>query len=226
MVYNVYDKDTIVVIPAYNEEKTIGRLIDRVHDNGYFTLVVDDGSEDYTHDIAVECGSTVILHSRNMGKGEAISTAIKFLSKEWDYKNYVLLDADMQYDPDQISDLVRCLGKYDYVVGERDWKKVPFRHRLGNSIWVNLFNILFGTELKDVSCGFIVMKKEVAEDLKYYGGYIIESHMLYQAISKGYDVGNCKVDVRYQEKSGIVRGLRMVVGVSLFMVKMRLGMAG
>lgn len=208
------------IIPAYNEEKNIGEVIDEIFRIGLVPLVINDGSTDKTKLIARMKTSFVISHSKNRGKGESIRTAFDFLrNKDFDY--VVIIDADMQYFPREAGLLIDGLKDADYVVGERNWNQVPFRHMLGNLVWIKLFNSLFKTNLNDVCCGFVAMKREVALNLELSGGYVADSYMIIQALRMGYKVKNTPVSVVYNHKRGFISGVRMVIGILIFMIRLR-----
>ena len=103
---NEIKEKTLVVIPAYNEEKTITEVIKGAKKYGS-VLVVDDGSADKTCKLALSEGVIVLKHSENMGKGKTIETARDFIRKYWNvfkqFQAVVVLDADGQHPPENIS---------------------------------------------------------------------------------------------------------------------------
>jgi len=208
------------IVPAYNEEKTIGEVVRRLKKVGIFPIVVDDGSTDRTCEMLNE-DVKVLKHNGNMGKGEALLTAFDYIFHREDIDYVVIIDGDLQYNPLEAPRLLKYLKNdwADYVIGSRNWSEVPFRHRLGNSVWANLFNSLFNMDLKDVCCGFVAMKFEVMKDLDVSSGYIVDIDMLIQASEIGYRIRNAPVSVSYRETSGIKRGVRMVLGIMAFMVE-------
>ena len=210
------------MVPAYNEANNIAEVIRRLKKVKIEPIVIDDASKDDTVKIARKSGAKVLLHGRNKGKAEAIKTGLKFLKgKRYDY--VVLIDADMQYLPEDAGKLIDPLrrGIADFVAGYRDFGKVPFfRHRLGNFVWKTSFNMLFGTKFKDTNCGFVAMNKDAAEIIakKIYGGYIIENSMFVHMLKTGKKIHQVPVRVRYPEKSEVKRGIRMVAGVSFYIL--------
>ena len=161
---------TYALIPAYNEEKTIEKVVKKVKKMNLTPIVVDDFSSDNTYELAKRAGAIVLKHEKNKGKGEAIKTGLEFLKKN-DFDHVVLIDADMQYSPEEAIKLLTPLkeGKADFVVGYRNWKNIPFRHKLGNFVWRNSFNILFGTKFKDTNCGFMALNKKAVKKIKNIG---------------------------------------------------------
>jgi glycosyltransferase involved in cell wall biosynthesis len=220
------------LIPAYNEEKNVAEVVARIKKVGIDPVVIDDCSPDGTFKAAKKTGAVVLKHSRNRGKAEAIKTGLRHLENK-DYDHVVFIDSDLQYPPEESVKLIGPLkkGEADFVAGHRNWKNVPhFRHRLGNFVWRNTFNILFGTKLKDTNCGFVAMNKKTAKLIqnKIYGGYILENSLLIEALKNGLRVKQVPVSVFYNHKSEVRRGIRVVAGVFLYIVraglKYRLGM--
>lgn len=209
------------LVPAYNEEKTILEVISRLKRIGLRSIVIDDSSTDRTALLAKKAGVTVLKHEKNKGKGEAIKTGINFLMKKYPkVKHVVVVDADMQYLPDEAVNLLKPIkeGKADFVMGKRDWSKVPFRHRLGNFVWRTSFNIMFGQSLEDTNCGFVALSRRAMNAIKdfIHGGYILEDEMLLAAVKNNLRIRQVPVTIVYREKTRITRGIRMVLGVLIF----------
>ena len=134
----------------------------------------------------------------------------------------IVVDSDMQYFPEDGTALLKPLenGEADFVMGKRNWKSVPLRHRIGNFVWKTTFNVLFGTRLEDTNCGFVAMTHNAMEKIKnIYGGYIIENSMLSNAIKNNLRVKQVLVRVRYKHISHIPRGIQMVLGVLIFILR-------
>lgn len=214
----------VALVPAYNEEKTIKEVIRRLRRIGLRIIVIDDCSRDKTFEIAKKEGVIVLKHETNKGKGEAIKTGINFLLEKFpNVENVVIVDADMQYSPDKALELIKPIkeGKADFVMGKRDWSKVPLRHKLGNFVWRTSFNLLFNQKLEDTNCGFVAFSRKAMEKIKDYvhGGYILESEMLVAMIRNGLKIEQVPVEVKYKKISGLGRGIRMVLGVLIFILR-------
>ncbi len=209
------------IVPAYNEEKNIYKVVTRLRELGFKAIVVDDGSRDRTYKLAKKAGAIVLRHKINKGKGEALRTAFEY-AKMRKIKNFVIIDADLQYLPEEAKRVLEPIKKKeaDFVMGYRNWREVPFRHRLGNFVWRTLFNILYGTNFKDTNCGYMAFgEKAIAEIENIHGGYIIENSILNDAIRKGLRIKQVPVKVFYHKKSEIRRGIRVVLGVLFFILK-------
>jgi glycosyltransferase involved in cell wall biosynthesis len=212
-----------IILPAYNEEENIEVVIKEAKKflPNSFIVVVDDGSKDRTFELAKKSGVIVLRHEKNKGKGEAIKTGFNYLKdKNIDY--IIVADTDRQYDIKDAPKFIKTLeeGKADFVMGKRDWSKVPFRHRFGNLIWRKCFNLLFKKKLEDTNCGFVAFSRKAMEKMKDYihGGYILESEMLIAMVKNNLKIAQVPVKVSYRKKSGISRGMRMVLGVLIFIL--------
>jgi glycosyltransferase involved in cell wall biosynthesis len=208
------------LVPAYNEEKNIYELIRRLKKMKFNVVVVDDGSKDKTYELAKKAGAIVIRHKENKGKGEALRTALRYARRE-KIKNFVIIDADLQYLPEEARKLLKPIknGEADLVMGFRCWKEVPFRHRIGNFIWRKTFNFLFGVDLKDTNCGFMAFGERAIKKIKnIHGGYIIENSILSDAIKNNLRIKQIPVKVFYHKVSKIPRGIRVVLGVLIFII--------
>ncbi|MGC8812782.1 MAG: glycosyltransferase family 2 protein [Candidatus Aenigmatarchaeota archaeon] len=211
------------LIPAYNEEKTIFEVVRRVKKLKIFPIVIDDNSSDKTNELAKKAGAIVLRHNVNKGKGEALKTGFEYLKKRKDIEALVLLDADLQYPPEEAIKLLAPIksGEAEFVTGYRNFKSLPFRHRLGNFVWRNSFNLFFGTKFKDTNCGLMAIAGNRIKTLSkaVYGGYIIENALFIEALKNKLKIKQVPVKVFYKKKSGVLRGVRVVLGVLIFILK-------
>src|SRR3989344_8166986 len=162
----------VVTIPAYNEEKTIGRIIDeirKVMDENKFNykiLVVNDGSRDKTAEIAKEKNAVVVSNSINLGLAETFKVEMK-KCLELNADIIVHTDADGQYPSFYIPHLIRKIQEgYDLVLGSRFGQgkySGSFMKKLGNVAFAKVFSSLLKTKLRDTKTGFRAFRKEVAE---------------------------------------------------------------
>lgn len=159
-----------MVIPAYNEEKTISRVIEKVKQNapGFDIVVIDDGSTDSTASAARQTGARVLSHPVNLGAGAATQTAYKYCERHL-YEFVVQLDADGQHDPRYIADLLRILenGSADLVIGSRflgrQGYKPPWIRKIGMSIFGGLTSLIIGQRTTDTTSGFRALNRKVVD---------------------------------------------------------------
>jgi len=155
-----------VVIPVYNEVKTIKEIIKRVQsvDLSKEIIVVDDVSTDGTREILHELkeaqGINILFHQLNQGKGAALRTAFKHVKGEI----VIIQDADLEYDPQEYSKLIRPIieGKADVVYGSRflggPHRVLFFWHYLGNKILTLFSNMFTNLNLTDMETCYKVFK--------------------------------------------------------------------
>jgi len=210
------------LIPAYNEEENIQEVISRLKNIKIIPIVVNDGSTDRTNELAKKRRVIVLKHEKNKGKGEALKTGFKYIIQKCkDAKYIVIIDADMQYPPEESIKLVKPLQQgADFVTGYRNLKELPFRHRLGNCVWKGFFNLLFGTKFKDTNCGFMALTRKAVEKIKnIHGGYIIENSLFIEALKNNLRIEQVPIKVNYEKISGIFRGIRVEFSVLIFIIK-------
>jgi glycosyltransferase involved in cell wall biosynthesis len=162
-----------IVIPAYNEEKGIGpvlqALLQTMAASGlvWEVIVVDDGSVDETAVTAEAEAVTVIRHPTNQGYGAALKTGIR----QAQYDLICITDADGTYPNDRIPDLVVELhnGRYDMVVGARTGEDVsiPLLRRPPKWILRKLANFVASSPIPDLNSGLRVFRREVI--LRFFG---------------------------------------------------------
>jgi len=157
------------LIPAYDEAATIGEVLARIAQLDLETqvIVVDDGSHDDTAAIAEAAGATV-LRQANAGKGAAIRAAIPHVRGEI----AVIQDADMEYDPADVPQLIAPIveGVADVVFGSRlrggrPQRAYLFWHLVGNRFLSLLTNLLFNTTLSDMETGYKAFRSDVLRSL-------------------------------------------------------------
>jgi glycosyltransferase involved in cell wall biosynthesis len=165
--------DISVIIPVYNEKKTIAELLRRVEATALATeiLVVDDGSTDGTRQILQDYKDrglyNIILHEKNMGKGAAVRTGIQKAGGD------VLLiqDADLEYDPREYANLLRPIEEdiADVVYGSRflggGRRPILFWNMVANKILTLLTNVLYNNILTDMETGYKVFRRSVMDGL-------------------------------------------------------------
>jgi len=155
-----------VIIPAYNEEKTIGALVRQIlaiHPQ-FEVLVVDDGSTDQTAKTALDAGAQVYSHPYNIGNGASIKSGIRRARGEV----IVLLDGDGQHDPVDIAQLLSFLPEFDMVVGARKiTDQSSFLRGIGNLLYNWLATYVAKFPIKDLTSGFRAVKADIARKFVY-----------------------------------------------------------
>ncbi len=150
--------DLTVIMPAYNEEESIGEVINRIRavNPNWEIIVVDDCSTDSTKEVAEKAGAKVVRHTYNLGNGAAVKTGALNAKHEI----LVFMDADGQHPPEKIPDLLTEYPAYDMAVGTRTEKsKTDLVRNLGNFLLRSAASRISGYDIPDLTCGFRMVKK-------------------------------------------------------------------
>ena len=181
-----------IIIPVFNEEATVGDIVTRTNNTlekmavSHEVLVVDDGSEDRSAEVAQERKATV-LKTSHQGKGFALRSGFRQAKGKF----VVTLDADGSHKPEEIPFVLRYLTEdnADFVVGSRfanseaNKTKIPKINRAGNKLFNNLTRYLTGVKISDSQSGFRAIRASLIKKMKLTShGYEVESEMLVKAL--------------------------------------------
>ncbi len=195
-------KNIAVIIPCYNEEITIGKVITDFHgiipDASIY--VFDNNSTDRTAEIARSLGAEVIREKRQ-GKGFTVQSMFSKVNADI----YVMVDGDDTYDLSKVNAMISMIDndEADTIVGNRlkNYTNESFRkfHNVGNKLVRLLINKLFNAQLSDIMSGFRVMNRSFVKNINVVSaGFEIETEMSIKALKYGYVIK--EVDVPYRER--------------------------
>ena len=195
---------TTAVIPAYNEEKTIGRIVMETSRYVSQVVVVDDGSTDGTPEVARSAGAMVLRHLHNVGYGASLATGFKYV-KDNGAGILVVLDGDGQHDPGQIPQLVAPIieGKADIVIGSRfmddeQKSRMPAYRRFGIGVVNKAWRFASSDSMTDTQCGFRAYSKRAIDGINITeAGMSASLEVLDQASDNNLKVVEVPVSVRY-----------------------------
>ncbi len=179
-----------IIIPAYNEEKTIAKLLDSVRnafaDVAHEIIVVDDGSRDQTRNICQENSQTLknikyIRLEKNSGKGKALRVGFENATGKY----VAIQDADLEYDPATLRELYNQITKSQdkkeknlAVYGKRDRKQGYVWNKIGNVLISEICNVLYGSKLFDIYTCYKIIPTDILKSLNLNSnGFEIEAEI-------------------------------------------------
>ncbi len=201
--------EILVLIPAYNEEKFLDELLIRVknHFPPENILVVDDGSEDRTADIARSQGVNLLTNRVNRGKGYTLSRGFEFAVKRG-FDAVITMDADLQHDPDEIPLFIdKFLCGCDVVVGSR-WQSMmgmPLDRYLSNRLTTTIIDAIAGQRIEDTQSGYRLISTDVLRRIKVRAThYDAESELIVKAARAGFKLCNVPIKTIYGEEESSI----------------------
>ena len=230
----------IVVMPAYNAEKTLRQTYAEVpREYVDEVIVVDDGSQDQTADIARALGIHTFVHPRNRGYGGNQKTCYTEALRRGG-EIVVMVHPDYQYSPKLIVAMASMIasGHYDVALGSRILGNgtlaggMPLYKYLANRALTFFENLMLGAKLSEYHTGFRAFSREVLEALpleENSDDFVFDNEMLAQAIYFGYRVGEISCPTRYMEEAssiGFWRSVRYGLGVVRVSIAFRLARWG
>jgi glycosyltransferase involved in cell wall biosynthesis len=223
-----------VVLPALNEEDSIGKVIDEVpvkelELKGYQTeiLVVDNGSTDKTAEVASARGAKVI-EEQNRGKGNAVRTAFSIVDGDLVF----MLDSDFTYPAGHISQMIDLLESgYDVVLGSRlkgrlEKGSIKPLNLVGNYLLAFMANVLYGTRVSDLCTGFWGFKAEVIRSWNLDAiGFDLEANILVEVAKRGYRIGEVPIQYRRRTTASKLVSIKAGYGIGRMLVRKRFGLS-
>ena len=223
--------DVSVIVPAYNEEGTIAKVI-----NGLLAvktiipsleiIVVDDGSTDATVQRVFEFLSIkLIKQPKNMGKGAALRTGFEAARG----RVFIVQDADMEYSPSDIPNLVKPIlsGEADVVYGSRFACKpygMSYSHFFGNILLSKVASLLYGQKITDLMTGYKAFSRNIIRGLHLTeNGFSIETELTSQVLQSGCRYREVPICYSYRShgvsKIGPLDGLKSLIQLIVNAVK-------
>jgi glycosyltransferase involved in cell wall biosynthesis len=221
----------VAVVPAWNEEGAIARVVDeiRAFDPAADVVVVDDASSDATAAVAASRGATVLRLPFNVGIGGAVQTGIRY-ARDGGYEVAVRLDGDGQHDASELGKLLAPIqaGEADLVIGSRFVDpgakyRPPFARRMGIRIFARLVSVLGGERVTDTTSGFVALNRVGIElfAVEYPHDYPeVEATLV--ALRSGLRLRQVQVEMRERQTGTssitFVRSLYYIVKVMLALI--------
>jgi glycosyltransferase involved in cell wall biosynthesis len=202
----------VVVIPAYNEEKNILKVLNDLDNLSIDSIVVDDGSLDGTKSVIenyIKNNTTKnkiypIFKNKNEGKSKALEDGTKLALKQG-YEYIVYMDGDYQHKPSDIPKMFKKLKETnaDAVFGIRKYNHIPFHRQISNfmaSIFMFLVVSIYSKKIyffKDIQSGFRIIKSDFLNNVYFGEGYSVEHLMAIQLAKKNAKIVEEYIEIEY-----------------------------
>ncbi len=215
----------LAAIPIYNEAETIASVVRNARNYADEIVVIDDGSSDNSANIAESCGAKVISHNTNLGKGQAIQTALNYSCNN-NYDVTIFLDGDGQHSPHQIPRLVRpiLVDSADLVIGSRYLsgnQSTPLFRRIGQIITDYAIYYLSGMKLSDSQSGFRALSAGLAHAIELQSSSMsAEIEMIEEAKRVGAVTREVPIELQYYDDRGHTHRMsRQIIIVWSYIIK-------
>ena len=217
----ISNKKLIVIMPAYNAEKTLRQSYAELpHEYVDDIILVDDASSDLTTKIANEMGIKTIVHKKNMGYGANQKTCYREALK-YGADIVVMLHPDYQYSPRLVTAMASMIisGHYDVVLGSRILGGkalkggMPIYKYIANRFLTLIENMILGIKLSEYHTGYRAFTREVLETLplaENSDDFVFDNEMLAQAAYFGFSIGEISCPARYFEDASSINFARSV----------------
>lgn len=199
---------TTVIIPAFQPDKILISIAEKLWALGYIIVIVDDGSGEEYRNIFEAAGdiSIILHHEENRGKGAAIKTALKYIKSElWDSEVIGVMDSDGQHSTKDMRRVIEYAynHKNALVIGARNvGEKMPLKSRMGNRITRAIFQMVSGVRVTDTQTGLRAFGSEMIKKLLSIDGdrYEYEMNVLIEFAKENISIEEVRVDTIYHDK--------------------------
>ncbi len=211
-----------IVMPAYNEERTVGEVLQELCERNYCVIVVDDGSKDQTssivNDIRAKHPQKIFIcqHLINQGLGAALRTGIQCALNLG--ANYIVtFDADGQHHPEDVAKIIEPLQKGDAQValGKRNYDKMPISKKIANQIMNMITRIFYNMRVNDSQCGLRGLDQETASLLEVKSrGYAVSSEIIKEIKKNNLKMVEVPITTIYTDYS-LAKGTNTSIGLAI-----------
>ncbi len=221
-----YIKDTFLVVPAYNEEKHVEKVLIDIANLGYNIILVNDGSSDNTLNIARNVQNIypsqihIVSHVINRGLGAALKTGMTVALKH-NAKYIITFDADGQHNFEDIAKVIKPLmeRKADAVIGSRIFDDMPTTKHFANDVMNLLTHIFYGVKVKDSQSGLRAFSAAAARQIDIVSaGYGVSSEFIKEIKDNHIVYDEVPITTIYTEETQH-KGTNAIIGIKI-MIKM------
>ena len=216
--------DISVLIPSYNEARTIGKIIRQIKAQGLGVYVVDDGSSDNTAAIAEGEGAIVLRHKKNMGKGASLREGFRRILEK-PFAAVIVMDGDDQHEASSIPAFIKEAEESgaDIIIGNRmlDTGSMPYTRKKTNYFMSYLISRMCGQAIPDTQCGYRLIKRKVLEEVTLdSSNFETESELIIKAARKGFKISSVPIKAVYQDEKSRINPILDTLRFMAFLVKM------
>ncbi len=220
-------KPLAVIVPAYNEAENLPGTLARIPTGkapNMRVIVVDDGSTDGSGEVARQHGADLVVsHSNNRGLGAALRTGLA-AAREMDARAAVYVDADGEYPPEQIPDLLKPVdsGEADYVLGSRylgTRERQPVLRLVANLIFTGLLCLAAGRRITDGQTGFRAFSRRALECAEIIHDYNYAQVLTLDLLKKGMRMKEVPISYRFRTKGKSFIGIKYLWRVPTAMLR-------
>jgi len=190
-----------VLIPAYNEAKSLEGILRNLREKKLNIIVVDDGSKDTTYNTAKGVADIVIRNEKNLGKGMALRRALTYLLENDKFDYIITMDGDGQHSVFDIDKFIKeAENKENFVVGNRmvNPRVMPRTRIITNKLMSWLISKMVSQSIPDTQCGFRLINRDVLERIKFRTNkFEVESEILIKAAKEGFTIKSIPIKSIY-----------------------------
>lgn len=207
------NKKTSVVIPVFNEEGFVGKVVSGVLPHVDGVIVVDDGCSDNSlSEIPSDSKIHIIRHYKNKGKGSALRSGFEFVLSEG-FEYIVTLDADLQHPPSLIPQFINALDTKDVIIGarRRDLNVMPIHRIASNYLTSKILSYKLHIPILDSQCGFRAFRCDILRSIMpKRTGFEAETEMLIYAGQSGLRIGFIEIPTIYGREKSKMRSMKTI----------------
>lgn len=206
-----------LLIPAFNESQHLESFFVSLQKfSDLEVILVNDGSTDYTAEIAATHTSYVLNHSTNLGKGAALKTGCEFAFNHLKADYVIMMDADEQHSPADLSKFIKKIQQgHELVLGVRSFTGMPIVPTISNKLTSFFIRILYGLYVPDIPSGFKAFSRDMYQELNWQAsGYEVEVEIAQKIAQKKLPFTTVPIQTIYPD---YVRGMTMLDGLKVLL---------
>lgn len=212
-----------IVIPAYNESRAIGRIVEEVRSRGWPVIVIDDGSSDHSGMIAREKGAEVIMHPCKQGKGVSLRDGFAYAIKNG-FDGVIAMDGDGQHAIEDVEVFLRKAQEdpESVISGNRmaNCRSMPWLRFFVNHFMSWTISLICHQHVPDSQCGFRYIGTKVLQRIDLRSSeFEIETEVLIQASRQGFKIHAVPIQTIYRDELSKINPVRDTIRFFRYIAK-------